>query len=183
MDVVALRRQGFTITDIAAKSAVIPRRSASGSSKVGRRHAGRLPIRSSTCAGRGRSASCWSATPTCWPPWWPDPGRRGLVAATRPWCGTCGPSGESTGAEPPRRPCRDFDVPGAALARVWTTLSPSRSLPPSRSSWSTAATTAPELRHEPRSSAGSPVSQCLPFVLPRTCSRGRRGQAVRSVRG
>ena len=46
--------------------------------------------------------------------------------------------------------------PWAAPAPAWITPSPSRSSPPSRSSWSTAATTAPAPRRAPRSSAGSP---------------------------
>ena len=47
-------------------------------------------------------------------------------------------------------------APWAAPAPAWTTPSPRAGSPPSRSSWSTAATIAPAPRREPRSSAGSP---------------------------
>ena len=57
--------------------------------------------------GGAGSTSCWSATPTClgprWRGSWP---LRGLLAATRPWCDTCAPSGASAGVGPPARPCR-----------------------------------------------------------------------------
>src|SRR5215216_5298287 len=104
-------------------------------------------------------AGRWAPTTT--PGWSPVPWtRRWPAAAAAGWT----PRSSILIAAPntPRRPA----VPPAtgwgcanrwaAPAPAWTTPSPSRSSPPSRSSWSTAAPLAPELRPGPRSSAGSP---------------------------
>jgi hypothetical protein len=107
MDVVALRRQGWTITDIAAmvgrhpetvskwlKQGGPPARRQVAIMMIDRRWAMRIdqllernPNLLATSVARILAAE-------------------GLVAATPPWCGICAPSGASAGVGPPARRCR-----------------------------------------------------------------------------
>src|SRR5215218_1356919 len=125
-------------------------------------------------------AGRWAPTTT--PGWSPVPWtRRWPAAAAAGWT----PRSSILIAAPntPRRPA----VPPAtgwgcanrwaAPAPAWTTPSPSRSSPPSRSSWSTAAPIAPELRPGPRSSAGSPGTTSVGCTRPTTTCRRWSGNS------
>jgi putative transposase len=70
-----------------------------------------------------------------------------------------------------------FAAPWAAPDHAWTTQSPRAGSPPSRWSWSTAATTAPAPRHEPRSSAGSPGTTSVGCTPPTTTYRRLSGNS------
>jgi HTH-like domain len=79
----------------------------------------------------------------------------------------------------PLRPAGAAPINGPHRLLAWTTPSPSpsRSSPPSRSSWSTAAATAPAPKRAPRSSAGSPGTTSIGCIPPTATYRRWSGNS------